>query len=418
MLADFPDFLRPGFLTKIPHSAVKQSSISRPLRRAVIYWDAPPIPRRVVNRIQNNHIAQSLHAIAFHRLVRTNRLGKRIQFRRKFVTNRKRPPDPTFLPDLHREPPLFTKIVRGRQRSPTIRALNKHKRRQRRPIRRTTLRNQAARKPQSKRNTLLHIAKRGRIARPSLRAHFNRIFVHQPARSIHAVDPQIHQRSAARQLRIQQPSQRSTRREKFAERSMNHVNSPQLAALNQFLQVNTAGLKKFPVSGHQQHAPAPASLHHLRSLRHISRQRLFAQNMLSRRSRLHCIGRMRSGWSGNINSRNFRTGQTCREFVGSVISRSSKFPRYSSSLVAIAAHHSNQLRVLRARKRRQHRSARNRPQPHYRKADLFLPPHELSFRGPRAQASDCGSPCDPTHAILRRKPKLSRWHRQCCPHQR
>src|SRR6266478_3329312 len=97
------------------------------LNEPVSYANRLPFSRRLVNRLQNNHVEMSLPSIGRDRLLRLSRLRKRIQFRRKLIHH------PEFLleplsANLPRQPPLFIKRKRRRQASPPFRPLHKHKR--------------------------------------------------------------------------------------------------------------------------------------------------------------------------------------------------------------------------------------------------------------------------------------------------
>ncbi len=158
---------------------------------------------------------------------------------------------------------------------------------------------------------------------------------------------------------------------------MNHVNPAQHPTLNQLLQVKTAGLEVFPVSGHQQHAVSPASFHHSRGLFGGGSQRFLAQHVFTGLRCPHRERLMQAVRSRHKNGVHFRILQARRILFVAVVRVGFEFARHPRGLILISTDHCREFCVLALREARQHKSLRDRTQAHHREPNLFPHTHRL-----------------------------------------
>src|SRR5271156_245200 len=198
--------------------------------------------RRLVDRVENNHVEMPLYSVGLNGFSLQNRGSERIDLQGKLVHPRKMPVQRAPR-DFSHDPPLLIKRVRGRKRNPAFASLHKNKGRERGAVGGAALNDQAAWKLQAKGYAFLYILESPRIVAPGLRDNLGWILAGEPPAGVHAIDAEVHHPSAARHRRVQKPGRRNTRVEVLAEGSVDHIDPAESAAAHQGLQEQCGGFK-------------------------------------------------------------------------------------------------------------------------------------------------------------------------------
>src|SRR5580693_2313518 len=122
--------------------------------------------------------------------------------------------------------------------------------RENRPTTRRGLCNQAAGETQSECDALLDITERCGMSAPASHVDFNRVFIDEPSRRVHAIDSQIHEWPTTGDIQVYQPWKRDSRNIELAEGTLDHVNAAKAEVLYQPLYVERTGFEVFSIGGH------------------------------------------------------------------------------------------------------------------------------------------------------------------------
>src|SRR6516162_11018881 len=345
-------------------SRAMRASLSR-----IAYAHGPKVSCRLVDRVKDDHLPLPFEAVRLHIFVLEDRSRKGVELQGKFVNHRK-----PFLEFAAGDLPTgFALVFEGKsggQAHPTLCALNKNERRHGGRVTGTALHDQPAPEVQAETDALLDIRKADAIMAPGVRRGLDRVFVDKPPRRVHAVDAEIHQWTAARQGRVQEPGGRNARNKEFAEGCVHHIDAAERSVPNELFQIQGGRLEILSVRGHQARIMLATSLYDCDRLRHGSRQRLFAQYVLSGLGRANRNRGMFSRRRGNVYSGNLWIGEACPVLVERVGKLCAKLGGQLCCFLLVAADQGNQFRLLAVSESGKNGVAGNVAEAHDRKTDL------------------------------------------------